>query len=534
MGLKIESRSAEYPLTALAVDKIAEEVETFLSSLGMERANILRIRLSIEEALLVWMDRFGDAGQVRFFTGSRWRRPTIILSLPGERYDPMSDPVDELGIWSESLLTEAGLTPRYIYRQGLNILQLRLKAHRLNPTWKLLLAVLLGLGVGIIGSEVLPESAQTVLIRTTLDPIQSLFFRIMNAASGPVIFLTVVVAICGVGKVAAGGKQRVRMLLRFILITTVLTVLSLLFSFRAFSIHYYNGVMSNNRFFGVLELFLNIVPNDVVSPFVSGDSPQIILLAVILGNILLVVGDQAESVMNLLDQCNSLCLVVSDWVSRLAPFFITILLILGMWDRSMYSVLGCWKPFLLFLLLTVLVIFGYLLWVSRSKGVPISLLWRKLWPSFRVALRTASVDEAFGESSLCCENKLGISSEIVSYSLPLGLVVYMPAASMASMVFSMYAAKVYGIVATPVWAVTAVLMTVTLLVATPPLPGVGLLTYAAIFARLGIPTDGLTIALMADVIFGFVTAASNQIMLQLDLILQADRMGGLDTAILKK
>ena len=144
------------------------------------------------------------------------------------------------------------------------------------------------------------------------------------------------------------------------------------------------------------------------------------------------------------------------------------------------------------------------------------------------------MDAAFGDSVLCCERRLGISKEVTSYGLPLGLVIYMPASSIATMVFTMYAAKSYGIVISAVSCVTATALIVTLLVATPPVLGCGVLAYATIFRQLGIPSDALTIALVADVLFGFVTAAANQVMLQLDLVLLADRSGDLNVSVLRK
>ena len=68
-GMKIETITKDYRLTEEAIDSIAEETESFLYSVGIERANIFRIRLSLEEALLRWMDHFGTGAEVRFSTG---------------------------------------------------------------------------------------------------------------------------------------------------------------------------------------------------------------------------------------------------------------------------------------------------------------------------------------------------------------------------------------------------------------------------------------------------------------------------------
>ena len=89
LRLKLNTiQKTEFKLSAEAVDTIAVEVEQFLRALSFERANILRIRLSVEEALLCWLDHFGEGKPVFFSLGTRWRVPVIVLDLAGEAYDP--------------------------------------------------------------------------------------------------------------------------------------------------------------------------------------------------------------------------------------------------------------------------------------------------------------------------------------------------------------------------------------------------------------------------------------------------------------
>ena len=56
---KFETSSKTFDLRPESIDALAADVERTLSSFSMERANVLRIRLSMEEALLSWQDRFG-------------------------------------------------------------------------------------------------------------------------------------------------------------------------------------------------------------------------------------------------------------------------------------------------------------------------------------------------------------------------------------------------------------------------------------------------------------------------------------------
>ena len=55
-----------------------------------------------------------------------------------------------------------------------------------------------------------------------------------------------------------------------------------------------------------------------------------------------------------------------------------------------------------------------------------------------------------------------------------------------------------------------------------------------IFAELQIPSTALIDAMIFDILFGIFAAAANQSLLQMELILQADRLGLLDRETLSK
>jgi len=80
--MKVQTINIACPLTGEAVDELAAQTETFLRALRMERSNILRVRLSLEETLLRWRERFGGTAEVRFSAGSRWRVPYTSWSSP--------------------------------------------------------------------------------------------------------------------------------------------------------------------------------------------------------------------------------------------------------------------------------------------------------------------------------------------------------------------------------------------------------------------------------------------------------------------
>ena len=104
----------------------------------------------------------------------------------------------------------------------------------------------------------------------------------------------------------------------------------------------------------------------------------------------------------------------------------------------------------------------------------------------------------------------------------------MPSSILATTLFSLYAANVSGVSISILWLLICSLLAVALQTATPPVAGVDLLAYAAIFGRLGVPTSALTLAIVADILFTFATSAFNQAMLQMELVQEAGKMELLD------
>ncbi len=536
--IKYDNFKGEYNLNVSSIDEMAAKVEEFLYSLGMERANVLGIRLSIEEALLRWYDHFkakGEEPKVRFYTGKSFLRPVINITLKGDSIDPFEtyDDFHDTADWVGTVMANIGLSPRYSYENGINILHLRLNRPQINPGVGLLFGIVAGIIIGLSTRFLLSEADIADLTNSFFIPVQSVFFRLLQATAGPVIFFTVLTAICGIGSAAVMNKSGKRLIMRFLLSSTVMTVI-------------YAGVMSlilrpekvgsplSTTVISVFDAFLDFVPGDIVSPFLNTDSPQLILLAIIIGNALLILGSQGSRLVKIANQANSVGLLVAEWISRIIPYFVAILLAFRILDGTIVRFRGILIPLVSFHLFAIIYFLVILFIRSRKYGIPVKKLWEKIKPSFMIAFRNASVDAAFGENRICCEKRLGISKKLSDYGLPLGLVIYMPASTMSLMASTLYAVHCYNITLTPLWIILAVILVVALQAASPPVSGVDTLAYVAIFSRLGIPSEALIMAIVCDIIFCFASSAFNQAMLQLSLIGEADRLNILNRIVLKK
>ena len=119
----------------------------------------------------------------------------------------------------------------------------------------------------------------------------------------------------------------------------------------------------------------------------------------------------------------------------------------------------------------------------------------------------------------------------VPFSLTVICIIYYV---ICTLVFTIYAASKYNVAISVGWLAVAGALAVVMSVAAPPVPGASLLTYIALFNELGIPSVSLISAMIFDIMFGIFAVAGNQVLLQMDLILQADRIGLLNRDLLRK
>ena len=524
----------EYKLDNASIDKASLRVQKFLSSLKADKSSILRVRLSVEEVLLRWAEHFPEHTQFRLELGRHWNRPFILLKLPGEECDPISVQGGDTNRWSTDLLNSLGLSPVYKYISGCNVVQFPVKKPQQNPGITLLLCTLVGAILGIVFDLAFPGELRVLITSTVLTPLQNAFIRMLNAVSAPVMFLSVLTAVCGVESSAVSGRIGKRLVIRFLLYSTLLSIVIMFLSRPFFKVSIGLTNLSQREVSGVLDFFLDVIPGDVLSPFILGDFTQLIIVALILGNALLIAGPKAQALSSLVEEANTVGLLVAEWIGDLSPGFVALLIILGIQEDTIHMLLGIWKPILLITLSAFLALVIRMFWVSLRFRVPVRTLWLKMKESFLLSLRTLSVGTSYSANQRCCEKKLGISPRLTDYSLPIGLICFMPISTIASILLTLYAAECYSVPVSFVWLIMALFLAVTLGAAGPPTAGIGILTYTVMFAKLDIPTRALTLVLAGDILIGFVTNPVNQALLQLELVFEADRLDVLSDKVLRQ
>ncbi|MBR0374378.1 MAG: cation:dicarboxylase symporter family transporter [Mogibacterium sp.] len=532
--MKIRNTTSTYTLAGPEIDRFAGTVDELLTEMGTERQNRLRIRLSLEEAMLRLRDRFGEKDKVTLYTGSFLGRSSIRLEHEGDIYNPLSKKDLELEDWSASLLTGVGLSPQYSRAGNRNVLKLSLPVRGLNPFLKAFIAIALGALLGTVGVIVLPGIFSAVSRDVLYTPTYFLLNRLLTVISGPIIFLMVLTTMLNAARLNEQGASGWKIVVRYLLLSVFAAAAALAVALLVFRLDMTGDNISSESAQGFLEMIFSIVPENLIDPIIEVNTAQLILIAVIIGNAMIVLGDRVSAVARFVKQTNTVGLIIADWVSRLMPVFVVVLVAAKIEMRQTVTLVGIWKPFLITLILAAIYCMVVVFIIAGYKKVSPGMLARKVLPPFLTSVRKGSLDESFGQAEQSCVEKLGIDRHFTMLSLPHGLILYMPISTIGTVIFTMYISKTYEITLSPLWCFTAVVLAVTLSAAAPPVPGAGMLTYMAIFASLNIPGDALIEAMLFDLLIGVFAAAANQAVLQLELVLQAGRMGVLNLQKLQK
>ncbi len=197
------------------------------------------------------------------------------------------------------------------------------------------------------------------------------------------------------GTLAELNKKGKYLLVRTIVVSAIGAAITnvAIIPFFSFSYGKSAGTDSLNEIFTLLR---NIIPSNLLSPFIDGNMLQICLIAFIVGNAVLILGDKVEKSSSLIIEANSLFLTIIDFICTLLSLYIFADLTNLFWSNGLDIVLDVWKPILIAFICSVIFAVISVSVVSIKYQIPFSSLIKKVYPSYIITLSTASSLAAFG------------------------------------------------------------------------------------------------------------------------------------------
>lgn len=194
-----------------------------------------------------------------------------------------------------------------------------------SPVWgwfrhlyvQVLMAVFLGIAIG----GIFPEQAKA------LKPLGDGFVKLVKMLIAPLVFCTIVHGVASMGDMRRLGRVGLKSLIYFEVVSTLALFVGLIVvnfvrpgdGFPLGESHFQTVAKGGAKTHGLADFFLEMIPVTVVSPFVSGEMLQVLLVSILASIALTSLGGRAGLVLETVETASAVLFGMLGIVVRLAP-----------------------------------------------------------------------------------------------------------------------------------------------------------------------------------------------------------------------
>ena len=392
------------------------------------------------------------------------------------------------------------------------------KNKSLGLSTKIFIALIFGAFFGLFINFFLPSGTlrDTILINGILYVIGNGFIRLMQMLVIPLVICSLICGTMSIGDTKTIGKVGVKTLV-FYTATTALAInialaLGLIIrpgtGLNMESVEISDVTVSESV--NITDTILNIIPKNIISSMAEGDMLPIIVFSVFVGIMLAKLGDKAATVSRFFSEFNDVMMEMTITVMKAAPVGVFCMIsrtIATIGFDAFVPMLKYMGSVILALALQCFGIYLVLLFLLTRLN-PITFL-KKFFPVMEFAFSTSSSNASIPLSIETLKDKLGVSSKISSFTVPLGATINMDGTAIMQGVAVVFIADAYGIPLTGAMLATVILTATLASIGTAGVPGVGLITLAMVLTSAGLPTEGIALIMGIDRIIDMLRTAVN-------------------------
>lgn len=249
-----------------------------------------------------------------------------------------------------------------------------------------------------------------------------------------------------------------------------------------------------------VELLIAIVPSNPIAAMSQGNMLQVIVFAVLFGLAISAISQQAVTtpLLTVFDALEAVLIRMVGLVMWLAPVGVFALM-----ARSMASQgLDLLAPLLVYFFTVVLALLvhaslTYAALFRLFTGLSPWHVYRRLKEVLTVSFSTSS-SAATLPVTLATTDRLGVSRQVSSFSIPLGSTINMDGTAIMQGVATVFVANAYGLSLTMEDYVLVILTATLASIGTAAVPGAGLIMLTMVFMQVGLPVEGIALILGVD------------------------------------
>ena len=384
---------------------------------------------------------------------------------------------------------------------------------------KIFIALIVGALLGVAIHYYAPPGyvRDTIIIEGLLYIVGQGFIRFMQMLVVPLVFCSLICGSMSIGDTKTLGKVGIKTLF-FYLFTTAVAIIT------AIGIAYLINpgiglnmdevqaaeVTTTATDTSFVDTLLNIIPKNPISSLANGDMLPIIVFALFVGIILAKLGSRAQTVANFFLGFNDVMMEMTTAIMKLAPIGVFCLI------ARTFANLGfsAFRPMLKYMGSVTIALFiqcfliYQLLLFAFTRLSPIRFI-KKFAPVMGFAFSTATSNATIPMSIETLHERIGVSKQISSFTIPLGATVNMDGTSIMQGVAVVFIAQAYGINLTPADLATVVMTATLASIGTAGVPSVGLVTLSMVLTSVGLPIEGIALIMGIDRILDMMRTAVN-------------------------
>lgn len=387
-----------------------------------------------------------------------------------------------------------------------------------NLSIKIVIALILGIAVGSICNMFAQAQFVEGIDKYVFNVIGQIFLNLIFMLVVPVVFVSIVLGVVGVGDPKLLGGIGLKTL-GFFLSTTAIAIcigiaLALIFKpgdghsdlLKSEDVSSYQKTLdkqsqgSDNAAEQTFDqTLINLFPKNPLQAMSEGNMLQIITFAIFIGVGIIMIGSKAQIVHKFFEQTNEVLMYIITMIMNLFAPIGTFGLVAHAFTGAGF---GAIKQLGMYFFIVLLALFIHFFVVYGSaikflgKSKPLEFF-KGFLPAITLGF-SASSSTATLPVSMKCTKKMGVRPEIASFVQPLGATINMDGTAIMQGVATIFIAQISGVDLSLMQLITVVVIAVVASIGTAGVPGVGLIMLAMVLNAVGLNPAAIGIILGID------------------------------------
>ncbi len=369
--------------------------------------------------------------------------------------------------------------------------------------WAMALGIIAGLIINIGGFNVEGSFIHEYITGGLFYVIGKMFITALKMLVVPLVFFSLISGVFGIGDIKKLGQVGVKSFGLYMLTTAIAIAVAI--GIASVVIPMFSSPSSAAAAFTAKEapplgeVFINIIPGNIIEAFATGNMLQIIFFSILLGISLLMVGKKAESIAEGVEVLNEAMMKMVTIIMATAPVAVFALLAKAIGELGLDLLAQLAVYVIVVISALFLHLFGTLMLIFHlfTRLNPLIFL-QKIRDAQIFAFSTSSSNATIPVTLRSVIKRLGVDNSVASFTVPFGATINMDGTAIMQGVATVFIANVYGVELGLSGYLTVILMSVLASIGTAGVPGVGLIMLSMVFVQVGLPVEGIGLILGVD------------------------------------